>query len=160
MFSVDEMLIYKGHGLVRVVGITKKKVGEPGGTYYMLKSARAPLSQTKLMVNVQGAEQVLRYLLNKTQAQELLDVLADTPAELPEDPRERMQILDEILQGKDMKEMAAIVRDYRESKLLNIERPEHKRVKAISRNLAEELCYVLGVTRAALRGKLYARSLT
>jgi RNA polymerase-interacting CarD/CdnL/TRCF family regulator len=161
MFNIGDTVVYKGHGLVKVVGIPKSRIeGAEGGgeTYYMLKSARTPLSGTKLLVKVSGAEKVLRYPMSSEGAKELVALLEEEAAELPEDHMERMRILDEIADRNDWKELAALVRDYRESKLLNLDRVEIKRIKAIARNIAEEICYVLKMNRPAIKGKLSIRS--
>ncbi|MCX6339066.1 MAG: hypothetical protein NTX71_04000 [Candidatus Aureabacteria bacterium] len=161
MFNIGDTVVYKGHGLVKVVGIPKSRLEGAGAgeeAYYMLKSARTPLSGTKLLVKVSGAEKVLRYPMSSEGAKELVALLDEEAAELPEDHMERMRILDEIADRNDWKELAALVRDYRESKLLNLDRVEIKRIKAISRNLAEEICYVLKMNRPALKGKLSIRS--
>lgn len=161
MFNIGDTVVYKGHGLVKVVGIPKSRIdGIEAGeeTYYMLKSARTPLSGTKLLVKVNGAERVLRYPVSSEQAGALIVLLEEGAAELPEDHMERMRILDEIADRNDCKELAALVRDYRESRLSNLDRVEITRIKAIARNLAEEICYVLKVNRPALKGKLSIRS--
>ena len=161
MFNIGDTVVYKGHGLVKVVGIPKSRLEGAGAgeeAYYMLKSARTPLSGTKLLVKESGAEKVLRYPMSSEGAKELVALLDEEAAELPEDHMERMRILDEIADRNDWKELAALVRDYRESKLLNLDRVEIKRIKAISRNLAEEICYVLKMNRPALKGKLSIRS--
>jgi len=161
MFNIGDTVVYKGHGLVKVVGIPKSRIeGADAGeeTYYLLKSARTPLSGTKLLVKVGGAEKVLRYPMSGEEAKELIKLTEEEAAELPEDHMERMRILDEIADRNDWKELAALMRDYRESRLLNLERLEIKRIKAIARNLAEEICYVLKVNRPALKGKLSIRS--
>jgi RNA polymerase-interacting CarD/CdnL/TRCF family regulator len=162
MFAIGDTVVYKGHGLVKVVGIPKSKIEGAGAgeeAYYMLKSARTPLSGTKLLVKVSGAEKVLRYPMSNDEARELIKVMEDEAAELPEDHMERMRILDEIADRNDWKDLAGLTRDYRESKLLNLERVEIKRIKAIARNLAEEICYVLKVNRPALKGKFSIRSI-
>lgn len=161
MFNIGDTVVYKGHGLVKVVGIPKSRLeGADAGeeAYYMLKSARTPLSGTKLLVKMSGAEKVLRYPMSSEGAKELVALLEEEAAELPEDHMERMRILDEIADRNDWKELAALVRDYRESKLLNLDRVEIKRIKAIARNIAEEICYVLKMNRPALKGKLSIRS--
>ncbi len=157
MFKADDTVVYKGHGLVKVTGKARKNFDGIEEEYYLVKSARLPIMQTKMMIKVDGAENVLRYPVSKEEAKEILDILGGEPAELPEDSKERMQILDDILQRNDAKELAALIRDYRETNLLNLERPEVKKLKSVSRNLAEELCHSLKVHRAALRGKLYVR---
>ena len=158
MFSIDDTVVYKGHGLVKIMGIPKKRYGYTVDVYYMLRSPRTTLSQTKLMVKVQGAEKVLRFLVSEQEANEILDILGGDSTELPDDSRERMQIIDEVVEKNDINELAALIRDYRESRVGNLERPEIKKIKAISRNIAEELCHVLKVNRASLRGKLFVRS--
>jgi RNA polymerase-interacting CarD/CdnL/TRCF family regulator len=163
MFNIGDTVVYKGHGLVKVVGIPKSRFnGIDSGEeiYYMLKSARTPLSGTKLLVKVDGAAKVLRYPITIDDAKGLIALLEEESAELPEDHMERMRILDEIADRNDWKELAALVRDYRESRLLNLDRVEITRIKSIARNLAEEICYVLKVNRPALKGKLSIRSTT
>jgi len=165
MFSIGDTLVYKGHGLVKVAAIpqTTKLSGAGEGVevkelYYVLKSARTPLVATKLMVKVEGAERVLRHPMSEEEARTLIGVAAEEPAELPEDHMERMRIMDEIVERNDMRELAALVRDYRESKLLNLDRVEIKRIKAVARNIAEEICHVLRINRVALKGKFSIRS--
>ncbi len=161
MFNIGDTVVYKGHGLVKVVGIPKSRLdGIDAGEeiYYMLKSARTPLSGTKLLVKVSGAERVLRYPISAEEAKGLIALVEEEAAELPEDHMERMRILDEIADRNDWKELAALVRDYRDSKLLNLDRVEITRIKAIARNLAEEICSVLKMNRPALKGKLSIRS--
>ncbi|MEJ2744492.1 MAG: CarD family transcriptional regulator [bacterium] len=163
MFNIGDTVLYKGHGLVKVVGIPKSRFGGIEAAeeiYYMLKSARTPLSGTKLLVRVNGADRVLRYPISVDDAKGLIALLEEEAAELPEDHMERMRILDEIADRNDYNELAALVRDYRESRLLNLDRVEITRIKAIARNLAEEICYVLKVNRPALKGKLSIRSVT
>lgn len=164
MFNIGDTVVYKGHGLVKVVGIPRQRISDPsagpagGETYYLLHSARTPLSATKLMVRTEGAERVLRYPVSQEGAKRMIAVAEEEPAELPEDHKERMRIIDVILEKNDWAEFAGLVRDYRESKLLNLERDEVKRIKAIARNLAEEICHVLKVNRPSLHGKFSIRS--
>jgi RNA polymerase-interacting CarD/CdnL/TRCF family regulator len=165
MFAIGDTVVYKGHGLVKVVAMpeTTKLSGAGDGVevkehYYVLKSARTPLVATKLMVKVEGAEKVLRYPLSEEEAKKLIEVAAEEAAELPEDHMERMRIMDEIVDRNDVRELAALMRDYRESKLLNLDRVEIKRIKAVARNIAEELCHVLKINRVALKGKFSIRS--
>ena len=157
MFNVGDTVMYKGHGLVKIVGKARKNFDGIDEDYYVLRSARSPMVQTKMMVKASGAEKVLRYPMSADEAKGIIELLGETPAELPDDPKERMQILDEVLERNDVREFATLVKDYRESVLLNFERSEIKRIKAISRNLAEELCYVLKTNRASLRGKLFVK---
>ena len=157
MFNVNDTLVYKGHGLVKIIGKTRKDFDGVVENYYLFKSSRTPMMQTKMMVKLDGAEKVLRHPISEQEAGEVLEILGGAVEELQEDPKERMEMLDEILDRNDIKEFAALVRDYRESRLLNLERPEIKRVKAISRNIAEELCFVLKINRSAIRDKLFVR---
>lgn len=165
MFKIGDTLVYKGHGLVKVASIPRTTKLSAAGrdipaeeSYYVLKSARTPLAETKMMVKVDGAERVLRYPLSAEEAKELIEVAAGEAAELPEDHMERMHIIDEVMSRNDIKELAALVRDYRESKLLNLDRIEIKKIKAIARNIAEEICYILKTTRAALKGRFTIKS--
>ncbi|MCX6355827.1 MAG: hypothetical protein NTZ78_13125 [Candidatus Aureabacteria bacterium] len=164
MFVIDEIVVYKGHGLVKVVGMPKKKLSElhegaPGEeAYYVLRSPRTPLMGTKLMVRVEGAERVLRYPMTAEQAKKVIEVMGEESSDLPEDHKERMQIMESIVEKNDVNESASLVRDYRESKLLNLERDEINRIKAIARNIAEELCYILRINRTALHGKFSIRT--
>jgi len=164
MFSVDDIVFYRGHGLVKVTGVTKKKPGDAQegipeeDAYYILKSARTPLMATKLMVKVEGAEKALRYPIDAEQAKKTIEVAGEESAELPEDHKERIKILEALAEKNDIFELAALVRDYRESKLLNLERDEINRIKAIARNIAEELCYALKTNRSSLHGKFSIRS--
>lgn len=160
MFNIGDTIVYKGHGLVKVVGVPHPRPQEfaAGDTYYILHSARTPLSGTKLMVRAQGAEQVLRFPVSPEEAKKMLATASEEAAELPEDHKERMRIIDVIVEKNDWNELAGLVRDYRESKLVNLERDEVKRIKAIARNLAEEICHVLKTNRPALHGKFSIRS--
>lgn len=160
MFSVGDTVVYKGHGLVKVIGIPHQRAADDAGadTYYMLHSARTPLAATKLMVRAQGAERVLRCPVTPDEAKQLLATVSEESAELPEDHKERMRIIEAVLEKNDWNELAALVRDYRESKLTTLERDEVKRIKAIARNLAEEICYVLKTNRLTLHGKFTIRS--
>lgn len=165
MFEIGDTLVYRGHGLVKVAAIpTTTKLGSaPDGadvteTYYVLKSARTPLATTKLMVRVDRAEGVLRTPVGEEEARALIEAASTEAAELPEDPKERVRILDAITAMGDIRELASLVRDYRETKLLNLERTEVKRIKAIARDIAEEICHVLKVKRAALKGKFTIRA--
>jgi len=165
MFAIGDIVVYKGHGLVKVAAMPRvRSAGGPEGggqegIYYLLKSARTPLVETKLMVKAEGAEKVLRYPMSPEDAQKVIEAAGGESEDLPEDHKERMHIIDGITEKNDPGELAALVRDYRESKLLNLERVEIKRIKAIARNLAEELCHVLKINRAALHKKFSIRSL-
>lgn len=157
MYKTDDTVVYKGHGLVRVSGIRRKKLESGEDTFYILKSLRAILSHTRMLVAFENADEVLRYPMKKKEAREIIAILGEPAEELPGDPRDRMELIDEVMERNDIRELAALVRDYRETKMLNIERMEMKKVKGISRNIAEELCNVLNITRASLRGKLFVR---
>jgi RNA polymerase-interacting CarD/CdnL/TRCF family regulator len=160
MFDIDDTIVYKGHGLVKVVGVPHPRPADaPGGdTYYILRSARTALSGTKLMVRAEGAERVLRSPVSREEAKRMLATAGEEAAELPEDHKERMRIIDVIVEKNDWNELAGLVRDYRESKLVSLERDEVKRIKAIARDLAEEICHVLKTNRPALHGKFSIRS--
>lgn len=160
MFNIGDIVVYKGHGLVKVVGVPHPRPADAAGTdtYYILHSARTPLSATKLMVRSQGAERVLRSPVSADEAKKMLETAGAEAAELPEDHKERMGIIDVVVEKNDWDELAALVRDYRESTLMSLERDEVKRIKAIARNLAEEICHVLKTNRPALHGKFSIRS--
>ena len=160
MFSIGDTIVYKGHGLVKVVGVPRQGSADGAGpeTYFVLHSARTPLAATKLMVRAQGAERVLRFPVSPDEARRMLEIASEESAELPEDHKERMRIIDAVVSRNDSNELAALVRDYRESKLLSLERDEVKRIKAVARNLAEEICHVLKTSRPALHGKFTVRS--
>ena len=164
MFTIDDTVVYKGHGLVKVVGVPHQRTTDAAGTaagadtYYVLHSARTPLSATKLMVRSQGAERVLRYPVSPDEAKKLLATAGEEAAELPEDHKERMRIIDVVVEKNEWNELAELVRDYRESKVMNLERDEVKRIKSIARNLAEEICHVLKTNRPSLHGKFSIRS--
>lgn len=164
MFNIGDTVVYKGHGLVKVAGVPKKKLSElhEGASgeelYYILRSARTPLMATKLMVKVDGAERVLRYPVTEDEGKKVIQVAVEESAELPEDHMERMRIIDSIVEKNDVNELAALIRDYRESKLPNLERDEISRIKSVARNIAEELCYILKINRPGLKGKFSIRS--
>jgi RNA polymerase-interacting CarD/CdnL/TRCF family regulator len=164
MFTIGDTVVYKGHGLVKVVGIPHQRMTDSSGTvvgsdtYYVLHSARTPLAATKLMVRTQGAERVLRFPVSAEEAKRMIATAGEEAAELPEDHKERMRIIDAVVEKNEWNELAALVRDYRESKLTNLERDEVKRIKAVARNLAEEICHILKTNRPALHGKFSIRS--
>ncbi len=63
----------------------------------MLHSARTPLAATKLMVRAQGAERVLRLPVSPDEARRMLEIASEESAELPEDHKERMRIIDAVV---------------------------------------------------------------
>ncbi|MCX6357013.1 MAG: hypothetical protein NT045_03910 [Candidatus Aureabacteria bacterium] len=164
MFNAGDIVVYRGHGLVKVVGMPKKRLSElqEGAVgeeiYYMLQSARTPLMATKMLVKVEGAERVLRYPVSPDEAKGIITLMSEESADLPEDPKERMQILESIVDKNDVRELASLVRDYRECKLLNLDRVEITRIKAVARNIAEEICHALKINRMTLKGKFSIRS--
>jgi CarD family transcriptional regulator len=109
MFAVGDKVVHPGHGPGIIRGVERHQVVGEEKRYYIIDMLSGG---TRLMTPVAQADKVgLRAAISDESMQQLLALLSNAPAALPDDFRERQSTIDERLKEGDVFDAARVARD-------------------------------------------------
>lgn|SRR5690625_4653215 len=139
MFNVGDMIIYSTHGLCEINDICEKKVGSITRTYYVMN----PIEDTKLTISIpkEIGEKNMQRIMEKSEAEKLLQSFQNTGIPWIEDARERNKKYSNLVKTGERKDISRIVNTLmrKESEL----RKNKKKMSEQDRKLLESIQQIL-----------------
>ncbi|MFC2948882.1 CarD family transcriptional regulator [Virgibacillus sediminis] len=107
MFNVGDVIIYSVHGLSKIDDICDKTYGDVTRSYYVLH----PLEDPKLTINtpVDNERVVMLAVMEKEEAEEILQSFQQPGIQWIEDVRQRRQTYRKLVNSGDRREIAKVV---------------------------------------------------
>ena len=107
MFNVGELIIYSAHGICCIDGICEKIVGGKKRNYYKLH----PVDDYSLSISVpvESDKVAMLQLVNKEEAEEILESFREPGIEWIEANSERNQVYSKIVKNGNRKETSKVV---------------------------------------------------
>ena len=107
MFNIGDLIIYSGHGICQIDEICNKSILGVTRKYYVLH----PVQDTKLTIStpVDNDTVVMHAIINKNEAEEILESFKQPGIEWIEKNSQRPQIYHEIVNAGNRKEISKIV---------------------------------------------------
>jgi CarD family transcriptional regulator len=110
MFKAGDAIVHPVRGAGVVVRIEERQWRGTNAKYYRIKLLGQPTSS--LMVPINAAETIgLRRAVRRSELNQVWHVLRATPQMLPDDHKERYQVLEDRLHTGDILQVAKVVRD-------------------------------------------------
>lgn len=150
MFKKGDLIMYSVHGICKIDDICEKTISYVRKNYYILH----PISDNKLSISipVDNDKVTMLELLNKEEAEEVLESFKRPGAEWIESDRERGLVYGEIMKSGNRKEIIKVVNTLMKEKI-NIEKEgkkfhekDKKLLTDIQTNLFSELAFSLNTT--------------
>ncbi|RHW33447.1 CarD family transcriptional regulator [Lysinibacillus yapensis] len=105
MFNIGDTIIYSAHGLCQIDGISEKTISGVTKTYYVLH----PLNNEKLEISTPVDHQSISSLMDKAEAEEILNLFTQPGIEWIEKGNQRVQFYSQITKKGNRKEIAKII---------------------------------------------------
>ena len=153
MFTVNNSVIYSGHGVCRIVDITEQKIGATLMKYYVLKPIGDENSTLYVPVNNDDLVSKMHKILSAEEIYSIINSMPDTATKWLTDENMRRESYKEILTSGDRAEiMRAIKGVYlhaQEQKKLGrkLHIADERFMKDAEKLLYEEFAYVLNIKR-------------
>lgn len=109
MFKIGEVVSYSATGVCEIVDIRKEKLTDTMMQYYILKPIYQNASTVYVPVDNETLVSRMKYLLSKSQTQELIESFKFTDIEWIENDSERIGFWREILRSGDRKKIASLI---------------------------------------------------
>ncbi len=143
--NIGDLVIHCRDGLARISGETTVNDRH----FYLVRIVRDE-SET-IYVPVASAEQIIRPIMNKEQAEELIDYMNSIPLEYNKNTKQRRDLFKKKLASGDVKEIGYLFRQY----YLYRKKPEETRIGPVdvdmlsyaSNNLLDELALTYSLPR-------------
>jgi len=144
MFAVGDKVVHPGHGPGIIRGVERHQVVGEEKRYYIIDMLSGG---TRLMTPVAQADKVgLRAAISDESMQQLLALLSNAPAALPDDFRERQSSIDERLKEGDVFAAARVARDMTWfGRLRGLTRRDTQLLQRAEELVAGELALVQGI---------------
>jgi CarD family transcriptional regulator len=108
-FSVGDKVVHPHHGPGQVVGVEQKEIIEESKRYYVIE---IPAQELTIYVPRRKVESVgVRPAMSRDKLARVLDTLRAYAPELPEDHKERQELIWEKLKTGEVLDIAEVVRD-------------------------------------------------
>jgi CarD family transcriptional regulator len=108
-FSVGDKVIHPGLGAGQITGVEERELLETADRYYVIE---IPSAGSTVYVPVSRIDDLgLRPAMSRAKLSRVLTALKDTPGELPDDPKERREHVEEKLKPAHPMLIAELVRD-------------------------------------------------
>jgi CarD family transcriptional regulator len=108
-FAVGDRVVHPHHGPGEVTAVERKAFVEEAKRYYVIE---IPGQELTLFVPLSRVEEVgVRPVMRPTKLSRVLDALRGTPARLPDDYKERQELVAEKLKTGRAMQIAEVVRD-------------------------------------------------
>ena len=149
MFDIGDAVYHPTNGAGVVSKLQKMPTLRKGQKFYKIKMLDK--TNTVLMIPVRKAEEIgLRRAVTESQVDEVLDILASEPEELPQKHKSRYKVCQDKLDTGDARQIAEVVRDLTWRRIqedrLNV--PGRRIFKKAMRLLTGELAVVQGLELA------------
>lgn len=140
--KIGDKVVYPMHGAGEVTGVEEKEVGGVTQSYYVLE---LPMGNLKLMLPVDNVDEIgLRDIINKSQLNEVKEVLGGKAEILQGSWNKRFHATLDRLKSGDILEVAAVARNLTRQQLQKKISSGERRLMDLSRQiLISELVYVL-----------------
>lgn len=106
MFKIGDVIIYSAHGLCKIDDICEKNYGDTTATYYVLH----PLENAKLSISipVNSKQVVMQKMMEREEAEEILDTFNQPGIEWVEDSRQRSKQYTSLVSTGDREKIAKV----------------------------------------------------
>jgi len=142
-FGVGDRVVHPQHGAATIARKVKQDVGGTKRDYYVLDIATEPLT---VMVPVDKIDEVIRPVISKTQAKNVLAVLKQEPQEAGANWSRWYKVLNEKMTSGDIFQVAEVVRDLNFAQQTKGISPALKRMLSKARlALSSELEFALDI---------------
>lgn len=163
MFETGAYVVYGNTGICRVMGVTTMDMaGIPKDKlYYILR----PDGQTegKIFTPVENRKQIMRSVMSKVEAEELIECIPDIEALDVADDKQREEQYRECIKSCECKEMIRIIKTIylrkkeREAQGKKVTATDEKYLKMAEENLYSELAMLLGVPKNRMENYITVR---
>ncbi|MEW8995580.1 CarD family transcriptional regulator [Clostridium sp.] len=158
MFNVGELIIYSAHGICRIDDICEKTIGGKKRNYYKLH----PVDDYSLSISVpvESDKVAMLQLVNKEEAEEILESFSQPGIEWIEANTERNQVYSNIVKTGDRKDISKIASTLmRQKRKIEVEGKkfhvqDNKLLTYIQNILFTELAFKLNTTFEAINRKV------
>lgn len=110
MFKIGEVVSYSATGVCEIVDIREEKLTDTMMQYYILKPIYQNASTVYVPINNETLVSRMKYLLSKSQTQELIESFNFTDIEWIDNDSQRVGFWREILRSGDRKKIASLIR--------------------------------------------------
>lgn len=158
MFKKGDLIMYSVHGICKIDDICEKTISHVKKNYYILH----PIADNKLSISipVDNDKVTMLEILNKEEAEEVLESFKKPGAEWIESDRERGEVYGKIVKDGNRQEIIKIVNTLMKEKI-NIEKEgkkfyekDKKLLANIQNNLFSELAFSLATTSEEISKKV------
>jgi CarD family transcriptional regulator len=142
-FSVGDKVVHPHHGPGRIAGVERRKLMDVAKRYYVIEMPDRAL--TVYMPVRKAGEAGVRPAMPRSRLLQVLRTLRSRPRRLPEDYRERQEVIWDKLKTRRVMQLATVVRDltwHRE--LAHLTRKDSDYLKQGQHLLAAEMALVSG----------------
>ena len=151
-FSVGEKVVHPQHGAATIVKKVKKTFDGERKDYFVLEIATEQLT---VMIPVEKADELVRPVISKTKAREVLRALKSEPEEAGANWSRWYKVLNEKMTSGDIFQVAEVVRDLSYAQQTKGISPALKRMLSKARTtLSSELAFSLGISEEEATKKL------
>jgi CarD family transcriptional regulator len=142
-YGVGDKVVHPQHGAATIAKKVRQEFAEEKRDYYVLDIATEQLT---VMVPVDTIDEVIRPIISKTQARNVLAVLKDEPQEAGSNWSRWYKVLNEKMTSGDIFQVAEVVRDLNFAQQTKGISPALKRMLSKARlTLTSELQFALDV---------------
>lgn len=151
-YSVGDKVVHPQHGAATIAKKVKQEFGGDKRDYYVLDIATEQLT---VMVPVDTIDEVIRPVISKTQARQVLAVLKEEPQEAGANWSRWYKVLNEKMTSGDIFQVAEVVRDLNHAQQTKGISPALKRMLSRARlTLTSELEFALDIDEEEATRKL------
>lgn len=151
MLSIGEVFIYGTSGIVKVSGITSRRVGKEMQDYYILQPIFDECSTLYIPTDSEKLQYNRKEVLTKNQVLEIIDsIFSDNPQWIVND-KERIEVFRQWIDDGDRNNIASLIRSVYLHKIQLAEKGKKLRssdealMQRAERLLFGEMAYVLGI---------------
>lgn len=107
MYNAGDLIIYSNHGLCKIEEICEKKFRNISRKYYVIHPIEEP--QLTISAPVDKAEKSIRALMDKEEAEKILESFKEPGIQWIEDARERNKKYNKVLDKGDRGEISGVL---------------------------------------------------
>ena len=162
MIQIGELMIYSSHGICRIDDICNKTILGETRKYYVLHPVD---NKEKLTINapVQSDENLMKRLMNKEEAYEIIESFKDEGVEWEENANVRYNSFNKIVQQGNRKDIAKVINALMKKKieLKAIDKKLHKKdedlLRQVQNILYKELSIALDIPKEEVEKRINDR---
>lgn len=158
MFSVGDLVIYSGQGICKIDEICDKTFLDVTREYYILHPIENP--RLKISVPVDNDDVLMKSLINKDEAEEIMESFKLPGMDWIEIPNHRLQVYNSIVKKGKRKEISMIVNTLMRKKIelenngRKFDERDKKLLISIQDILFSELAHTLDTTTEAINERI------